>query len=104
MKKVLCDLGLVMCAGLLSACATAYPVGLFYTELKLPVGVTSNATKTTKVGVAECTSVLCLVATGDASIEAAKRQGGITTVTHVDWEVKNTLGIVASYKVVVYGN
>jgi hypothetical protein len=103
MKKIISALGLFTCAGLLAGCATAYPVGSLYTEVRLPVGVTSNNGKATKVGVAECTSLLSLVATGDASIEAAKKQGGITKVYHVDWDARNILGIIGNYKVTVYG-
>ena len=93
----------LMCVGLLAGCATSFPVGSFYTELKLPLDVTSNAGKPTKVGTAECTSILSLVATGDASIDTAKKNAGITKVYHVDWEVKNILGIIGNYKVTVYG-
>ena len=90
-------------AATLAGCATPYPQGIIYTELKLPVNVTSNNGKTAKVGTAECMSVLGMVATGDCSIEAAKKQGGITKVHHVDWDAKNVLGIIGNYKVVVYG-
>ena len=88
---------------LFTGCATTYPVGLIYTQVKLPVMVTPNNGKATKVGTAECRSVLSLVAEGDASIEAAKENGGITKVHHVDWEVENILGVIGKYKVTVYG-
>ena len=84
-------------------CATSYPHGMVYTELKLPVTATANSGTPTKVGTAKCISVLALVAIGDASIEAAKKDGGITKVHHVDWEVENILGIIGKYKVTVYG-
>jgi hypothetical protein len=73
------------------------------TELKLPVIATSNSSKSPKMGVAECESILGLVARGDASIATAKKNGGITEVHHVDWEVDNFLGIIGKYKVIVYG-
>ncbi|MBW2664606.1 MAG: TRL-like family protein [Deltaproteobacteria bacterium] len=85
------------------SCATSFPIGTLYTELKLPVTATANSGQATKVGTAECISVLALVAIGDASIEAAKKDGGITKVHHVDWEVENILGIIGKYKVTVYG-
>ncbi len=88
----------------LTACATPFPVGTIYTELKLPVAVTSaNTSRHEKVGTAECTSVLALVTTGDASIQTAMKNGGIKKIHHVDWEVQNILGIIGKYKVVVYG-
>ncbi|MGA1840276.1 MAG: TRL-like family protein [bacterium] len=96
---------LVVCAllALVMGCATPYPVGTMYTKLELPVTATANNGKATKVGTAECISILSLVATGDASIETAKKNGGITKVHHVDWDVENILGIYGRYKVTVYG-
>ena len=44
-----------------------------------------------------------LVATGDASIAAAKAAGGITDASHVDYHVKSTLGIVAEFCTVIKG-
>ncbi len=89
-------------AAICSGCATSYPVGVVYTDLKLPVNVTSEA-KGSKVGVAECKSVFGLFTTGDASIETAMKDGGITKVSHIDWEVENILGVIGEYKLTVYG-
>ncbi len=93
----------LLAAGMLAGCASPYPVGVLYSELKLPVGVTSNTGKSGKVGTAECASVLSLVATGDCSIDAAKKNGGITKVTHIDWDSKNVLGLFGQYKLIVHG-
>jgi hypothetical protein len=90
-------------AVLLTGCATSYPVGNFYTQLKLPVAVGDSNVKATKVGTAESKSILAMVATGDCSIETAMRNGGITRIHHVDWEAENVLGIIGTYKVTVYG-
>ena len=98
----------VLAAGgamLFSSCAmvrTAPLTGLLYTSMKSPMGITSNA-GASKVGSAEATSILGLVATGDASIDAAAKAGGITKIHHVDEESTAILGIIAKYKVVVYG-
>ncbi|NTV45418.1 MAG: TRL-like protein family [Chlorobiales bacterium] len=103
MKKVLRVV--FACATLfyMSGCATPYPMGVVYSEFKVPAAVTSNNGTTTKVGTAECETYFGLIATGDASIEAAKKSVGITKVYHVDWQVKNILGVIGKYKVVVYG-
>lgn len=93
---------IVVCGALLLGCATPFPVGSLYTELKLPLGATGEKSGT-KVGTAECVSYLSLITTGDASIATAMRNGGITKVSHVDWEVRNILGLVGNYKVIVYG-
>lgn len=100
MKKSVC---VVMLAslGMLFGCASPMPMGALYTELKLPI--TATAISGRKHGSAGCTSVLGLVATGDCSIETAKRNGGITKVSGVDWEAKNILGLFGDYKVNVYG-
>ena len=102
MKK----LGIVVAlfaVAMLAGCATPFPQGVLYTDMKLPLDVTGNGGKAPKVGTAECTSVFALVATGDCSIEAARKQGGITKIHHVDWDANNVLGILGNYKVVVYG-
>jgi hypothetical protein len=88
---------------LLCGCATPYPSGIAYTKLKLPVNVTSNPSESPKVGIAECKSYFGLVAIGDASIETAMKNGGITKIHYIDWDVKNVLGIIGTYKVTVYG-
>ena len=54
-------------------------------------------------GEAEVWSFLGLVSGGDSSIMAAASAGGINRIHHVDYEVFNFLGIVASHTTVVYG-
>ena len=93
----------LLAAAMLSGCASVYPIGGIYTEMKLPVAVTGNNGKSPKVGTAECVSVLSMIATGDCSIEAAKKNGGITKVNHVDWEAKSVLGLFGNYKLIVHG-
>ena len=56
-----------------------------------------------KTGKATCKSILGLFATGDCSIEAAKRAGGITKAQYVDQEVFNVLGVYATYTTVAKG-
>jgi hypothetical protein len=55
-----------------------------------------------KVGRADAWGIV-LFATGDASISAAMRNGGITRVHHVDHETLNILGWFAKYTTIVYG-
>lgn len=86
----------------LAGCATPFPHGVIITEVKMPVAVADAATGS-KVGTSMCKSYLGFVAVGDASIEAAKKNGGITKVTSVDWEVKNILGFIGEYKCIVRG-
>ena len=88
----------------LSSCAVvASPLtGVIYTDMKAPLAVTSNPVAS-KVGTAEATSILGIVATGDASIEAAAKKAGITRISHVDYEANSVLGVFAKYTVYVYG-
>ena len=103
MKRVALVLLVIILGAFLAGCATPYPMGNLYINLKLPVDTTANPGPSTKVGTAECMSILGLVAMGDSSIETAKKNGNITKVQHVDWEVENILGLIGNYKVVVYG-
>lgn len=102
MKKAL--LGLCLVAVLfLSGCASCFPIGAFYTEAKLPVAV-GDPGSYNKTGTAKATSILGLVATGDASIKAAMQQGGITKIKYVDYSAKNILGLYGEYVTTVYGD
>lgn len=101
MKKLF---ALILIAGFMSSCAfvSAPLLGGLYTDVKAPLAVTSNA-GSTKVGTAKAQSILGIVATGDASIEAASKSAGITKVHHVDYQATSILGIIATYTVYVYG-
>lgn len=89
---------------LMTSCATVKsPLsGVWYTDVKAPFAVTSNA-NSTKVGSSEATSILGIVATGDAGIDAAAKSAGITKIHHVDEHSTSILGFFAKYKVFVYG-
>jgi hypothetical protein len=96
---------LVAAAGMnLAACATASsPVsGAWYMDVKGPVAVTS-AYGGTAEGKACASSLLGLIATGDASVEAAKKNGGIAQVVSIDHTSNNLLGIFAKYCLIVHG-
>ena len=88
---------------ILVGCATMIPMGGIYTGTKMPFTATSNSGVSTKTGEAQCISILGLVAVGDCSIETAKKNGGITKVNTVDWDIKNILGIYGTYNVIVSG-
>jgi hypothetical protein len=104
MKKI-SMLMAVLAVVVLSGCATAIPSGRIYSEMTLPMLATGN-TKGTKVGVSTCTSILGVVATGDASVQAAMDNGKIKKVSHIDWKVMSEipLGIKTVYTTTVYGD
>ena len=97
---------LVLAVSYLTGCAaysTSPVTGILYTDVKAPVTATASKTAALKSGSATVTSVLGLVATGDASIETAAKIGGITKIHHVDYSSKSVLGLYAVYTVTVYG-
>jgi len=81
------------CAGLFP-----YPSGSLYTGVQTPHEVNRNETSGPgksgdKHGEACATGILYAVAFGDASIDAAKKAGGVTEVHSVEHHVTNILGI-----------
>lgn len=105
MKKALLFSALLAVMFTLSGCmaySTAPLTGFIYTDLQAPLMATSNPVAT-KVGTAEASSILGLVATGNASIQEAAQKAGITRISHVDYETTNILGIYATFTVYVYG-
>ena len=88
---------------MLTGCASYMPVGNLYTGVTLPVDASSNGGGT-KVGKSTAKSYLGMVAIGDASIETAKKNGGISKVTHIDWDAKNFLGLYGEYTTTVHGD
>lgn len=57
-----------------------------------------------KEGKACASSILGLLARGDASVRAAKQNGGITEVTVVDHSARNFLNIVGEWCTIVRGH
>lgn len=102
MKKNLGALTMIIALFAFTACATTSPVGTLYTDVKLPTAATSSAS-VSKEGTATCTSILSLVATGDCSIEAAVKNGGISQIQSVDFKINNILGIIGTYTTIVKG-
>lgn len=103
MKKFM---AIALAGMLMSSCAvvgTGAGMGVLYTGVTEGAAVKSNPLGT-KVGQSKATNVLGLVATGDASIDAAAKSAGIKKVSHVDVKKMSVLGIFATYTTVVYGN
>lgn len=92
-------------AALLGGCASAYePVnGIWYSDVQGPLQATHGA-KALKEGTSKCESFLGVVALGDASIETAMKNGGITRLHHVDHHTRSILGVYAEFTTVVWGD
>lgn len=101
MKKVF---ALAFVALMFASCgAVKTPViGMLYTDIKDGMAVTANA-GSSKVGTAEVKGYLGIIATGDASIQAAAKEAGITRIHHVDYQSKSYVGVYSVYTVIVYG-
>lgn len=98
-------IGLLGAAALLAGgCAMVQsPVmGTIYTDVQGPGAVTSNS-GSSKMGTGSCSSILGIIATGDASIATAAKSAGITKIHHVDYYSQSILGFWAKYTVKVYG-
>ena len=78
------------------------PIGLVYTDLDAPLAPRGDVGS--KRGTSTVTSILFLVSTGDGSVRAAAKNGGIREVKLVDYEYKNVLGVFQRYTTVVYGD
>ncbi len=102
MKKFLA--GAFAFAALLGTGCVKSPVaGFAYTDIKDGMAVTGNA-GSSKVGTAEVKGYVGLVALGDASIQTAAREAGITRIHHVDYQVKSYVGVYTIYTIIVYGD
>ena len=94
----------IICASFLTGCSAVghAPVTALVTlNEKGPVSA-GPAAGSAKIGRAEAWGIL-VFATGDASISAAMRNGGITRIHHVDHETSSFLGVYAKYTTIVYG-
>lgn len=84
------------------ACAGRAPVqGALYTGVSAGLAVSAQAGP--KMGEACAASILGLLAFGDASIDTARRNGGITSISIVDEKMTSILGLYASHCTVVHG-
>jgi hypothetical protein len=101
MKKLIISL-LLLTMSLLSGCGyTIYAMpdtqagkALLQSTTE-PMSATSSTATATKTGEACASNILGLVSTGDFSIEAAKKNAGITQVSSVDTSVSTTLYLFA---------
>ena len=98
MKRVKWMTGSILAALLLTGC--------LYVDIKAPFDTDLNQTVLgAKKGEASVYSVLWLVAWGDGGTAAAAKNGGITTVNHMDAEVFSILfGLYSKTTTVVYGD
>jgi len=85
-----------------------YPTGSLYTGTQVPHGInineTSGAGKTgDKQGESCATGILGIAAFGDASLDSAKKAGGVTEIHSIEFHGTNILGIYTQGCTVVHG-
>lgn len=103
LKTLSISLGLFLTLNLFGCAAGMTPVtGFVYSEVSGPLNAT-NASSSARIGTSTCKSILGWFATGDCSIQAAKKNGNISTVSSVDYKTKNILGLYAEVTTTVQG-
>jgi hypothetical protein len=100
---------LMVLAALAAMASGCVMVGPSNAKSALTLDVTSpdtsfidNSVQPVKKGTATSTGIICFVE-GDSSLKAAMENGGITKIHHVDYKVKNILGVVGSVTTIVWG-
>lgn len=103
MKGLVAVFALVCGSAALTGClGYASPlVGGIYSDVQGGVAV-GSAAGSSKVGEATATGIVG-VALGDASIQTAMKNGGITKVHHVDMKAMSVLMVYVKYTTIVYG-
>jgi hypothetical protein len=107
--KIITKLGVMAGMAVVAmGCGVGYPVGSIYTGTVVPHSVdraelTGPAKTGDKAGEACATGILSLAAFGDASIDAAKKAGGISEVHSVEFHGTNIVGIYTQGCTVVHG-
>lgn len=106
MNKIIAGVALLGFAAFSGGCAIAsggngITTGFVYSGYKM--GGNIGPGTGTKIGESCASSILGVVAVGDASVSAAKAAGGITQVAHVDHDNFSVLGVYATTCTVVVG-
>ncbi|HEY3498568.1 MAG TPA: TRL-like family protein [Polyangiaceae bacterium] len=106
MNHRIASIALFALSVLFGGCAVAqggngFVSGFVYSGYKMGGNVGPGAGA--KIGESCASSILGMVAVGDASISAAKAAGGITQIAHVDHDNFDVLGVYATTCTIVVG-
>jgi hypothetical protein len=102
MKKTIFSLVCVVAFAIGMTSCAAMGNGMLYNDTVEPCHVTAN-TLGSKVGQAEIVNIVG-VSLGDAGVQKAAKEAGITKVSHVDKKVWSILGVYSVTTYTVYGN
>ncbi len=103
MKKILLTIAAASTVLLAGCSAAPYQPGLVFSSIDAPVAVGSGSVACTKHGQASATNILGLFGAGNASIAKAKENGGITTVSSVDYNFTSILSLFSTTTTKVCG-
>jgi outer membrane lipoprotein SlyB len=103
MRKITMLLALVAMLALSGCAQLPYQTGSIYTSHTAPMQATQNEVGNKK-GEACQTNILGIFSTGDASIAAAAKAGGMGKVGTVNYSFSTILGLYSSTCTVVTGN
>ncbi|MBN1783533.1 MAG: TRL-like family protein [Alphaproteobacteria bacterium] len=99
MKKIILGLGVLLLGGCMNMpTKTGYAL---FANVKEPLMATDETG--TKRGEACSRNLFGIMITGDASIETAKKNGGITKVASVDTEIGSVFMLYGSFCTIVMG-
>ncbi len=101
--RALAALALTLGGCAMAAGGNAGAMGALYAGYKAP-GNIGDGKAGAKTGEACASSILGIIATGDASVAAAQKAGGIAQVSHVDHDNFAVLGLYAKTCTIVNGN
>ena len=108
MRKLM--LVVAVCGVLLFSTGCAYrtpvmpPAGVLFSDFKAPLGSEyTGQSVETKQGQASSFSVLCLFAFGDCSLQAAAKEGRLSTITHCDYSYLNVMGVFQKFTIIAHG-
>lgn len=102
MKKIALVAGVLALA---SGCVVAPfqpPMGAV-SVVRAPLSTEGDFSASSKSGEASSVSILGIVSTGDCSIDAAVKSGGLKNINHIDYGYLNIIGVFQKTTVYVYG-
>jgi hypothetical protein len=96
---------LLLASIVLSGCATSWsgsPNGFALIRQDRAPAIATDNSRSPKTGTACAQNVLSVYASGDASIEAAKKNGNISKISYVDYTLENYV-VFGKFCTVVHG-
>ena len=104
MKKLFVILSILLIVCLSSIKVDA--MGLFYTDTTYPITATGHPIEdlsNLKVAKVSTTTILCVFEKGNAGIDRAIKEAGITKISHIDAHEKSIFLFWKKLTVIVYG-